>query len=194
MPTTQTDTYTQLAAWSGYAQAIATLIAVACAGWLTSRTERRQKRIQLTHELNQRHLNALQIAWSLLQYTTFTENARSIILWSRPAKNANGSQATGESECYSIHIANAQHFIQHALPDAQYGSQAGLYWSSELKASLYEYRSNVYGLVLKAQTSTTNPTAIIHNTELIQRLKKLDEQLRDQLRAEIEQRQRSVIT
>lgn len=163
---------------ASYFQGLATLIAVYLAYRYAIRQMRTQTQIQITQDHNQRHADALQSAWHLLQYMSPTKNQLAILHFERSGK---GKTAQDQ---YFIELANAQRFIHEALPHVFYQQHSGLYWSAALKEIVFEYRSILYGFCLKENTNTAE-RVLIENTELVGKLKTSYEQMHQLLKTEI---------
>lgn len=164
---------------ASYFQGLATLVAVYLAYRYAIRQMHTQTQIQITQDRNQRHADALQSAWHLLQYMTPTENQHAILHFERTGK---GSTAQDQ---YYIHLANAQRFIQEILPQVFYQQHSGLYWSKELKDIVFEYRSILYGVCLKEKTNTAE-RVLLENAELVSKLKTSYEQMHQLLKTELD--------
>jgi len=114
--------------------------------------KRKEIFIGLKQKKYERKLIALEACWKLLAFTTDTENSKSVITWKLLKDN---------SKVYYLNKKNAETFIKK-LAKYFYSSGMGIYLSKEIKKNLFEYRSIVYGFLLKEK----------NNEEMIIRIKK----------------------
>jgi hypothetical protein len=154
-----------------------TLVGISIAAYLAYRFAIRQKRMETFIGLEQlkyqRKLVALEGCWKLIAYTTDTENEKSIITW---------EQLKGKEKAYCLNVPNAKGFINE-LANFNYGSGLGIYLSKAVKEQLFEYRSMVYGFLLKEKDNQSN-TIKIEKTELAAKMISIHQALVTQLKAE----------
>ncbi len=154
-----------------------TMAGIGIAAYLAYRYALKQKRketfIGLEKIKYQRKLNALEGCWKLLAYTTDTENAKSILTW-ETLKN--------KEKLYYLNKTNAQEFIK-SLADFFYDTGLGIFLSKEIKVYLYEYRSIIYGFLLREKNNENNIIQI-ENIEMAKRMIEINQQLIIQLKKE----------
>lgn len=153
-----------------------TLIGIVFTAYLAYKYALKQRKketfIGLEKTKYERKLNALEECWKLLAFTTDTENTKSILTW---------EQMKGE-KTYFLNKANAKEFMK-CLTDFFYGSGLGLYLSKEIKTGLFEYRSVIYGFLLKEKNSE-NEKILLQNAELANRMTKIYQSLIIQVKNE----------
>ena len=156
---------------------ILTLIGIVIAAYLAYRYALKQRRketfIGLEKTKYERKLNALEECWKLLAFTTDTENTKSILTW---------EQLKGGNKTYLLNQTNAKDFMK-CLTDFFYGSGLGIYLSKEIKAGLFEYRSILYGFLLK-EKNNENDKIFIQNAEPAKRMTEIHQNLIIQVKNE----------
>lgn len=105
--------------------------------------------------------------WSLLAYTTFTENPSSILWWTRE-KNSDKTK-------YYVHTGNANAFMA-SFNTINYEKGYGLFLSTKVRALFYEYRNILYGFLLKTQDEPSEKI-LVENEKMIERMKELHEKV-----------------
>ena len=183
-------------AGAGVVQGLATVVAVWLAYRYGLRHMRRQTEIQLQQDLRKRQADALQVAWSLLQYLSVVENGKNLLRYRQAPKAADAAEAAQSNSArqYFIHLPNAHAFVFDSLPAAFYTSGAGLHWPTGVKEMLFECRNIVYGVLLKEKATlgldsqaaiAAEPTRPITNPQVPERIEALCQQLNEMLRKEI---------
>jgi hypothetical protein len=154
-----------------------TLIGLGIAAYLAYRYALKQKRketfIGLEKIKYEKKLNALENCWKLLAYTTDTENEKSVFKW---------ELSQNKEKTYFLIKANAEEFLK-SLAVFFYGSGLGVYLSKEIKEKIFEYRSILYGFLLK-ESHNTLPTILIQNNEMANKMIALHQELILQLKKE----------
>lgn len=121
-------------------------------------------------------LHANERCWSLLMYTSETENACSIFTWVR-------AETTKEDSFY-FHPDRCEAFFD-ALRVIYYEEGNGIYFDRKVTESLFEIRGILYGLHLKVLKEKREPV-FIENPELAKRVFFLTNQCRGEIREAIE--------
>lgn len=116
-------------------------------------------------------LRAHQEFWKLLAYTTDTENAKSVLRWVLNKDN---------SKTYFLQKKNAQDFIT-ALAQTFYGEGHGLFLPKAIRALFFEYRSILYGALLKTRKGAGEEVKL-ENINMAKRLCELHNDLTVALR------------
>ena len=129
-------------------------------------------------------LKAHQSIYRLLAYTTDTENPKSILEWRR---TGNGADAV---TLYFYRKENIEKFLEE-LPALYYGEGNGLFFSKEVNALLFEYRSIVYGFTLVAKNKEATKIEIT-NPKAIERMKAIHQELAVTIRNNIHLQQRDL--
>jgi hypothetical protein len=153
------------------------LAGISFAAWLAYRYALRQKRMEILIRIEQvkyeRTLEALENCWKLLIYTTDTENEKCIITW---------EQQKGNPKKYYLNTLHAKEFIK-SLADFHYNSGLGIYLSKEIKELIFQYRSIIYGFLLK-ERDNENGKVEVKNNEMAASLIKIHQELLKQLQHE----------
>lgn len=156
-----------------------TLLGLGIAACLAYRFALRQKRretfIGLERTKYERKLNSLEECWKLLAYTTDTENAKTIFTW---------EQLKGGDKIYYLDKINAREYINN-LAGFFYSSGSGIYLTKEIKELLFEYRSIIFGILLKENKNESN-TIRVQNNEMVGKLIKIHQSLISELKKETE--------
>lgn len=121
-------------------------------------------------------LRANERCWSLLMYTSETENACSIFTWIR-------SESTKEDSFY-FHPDHCEMFF-NALRVVYYEEGNGIYLDRRVTASLFEIRNILYGLRMKTLKENEGKV-LISNHDLAKRVFSLTNQCREEIREAIE--------
>lgn len=144
--------------------------------WVWHLQKRSEPRYESLGYLNQKKLDGLLKAWSLLAYITEVENPKAVMLW---GKNASGTT-------YYIRPEQAREYVA-ALGKLFYEDGYGLLLGRSVKELLYEYRGHLYGVLLKAKDERGSDDRIkLENEELVNRLKEIYNELNAELREELE--------
>ena len=155
------------------------LIGIGFAAYLAYCYALKQKRketfIGLEKIKYERKLSALESCWKLLAFITDTENSKSVLTW---------EQLKNKEKSYYINKTNALEFIK-SLADFFYDSGLGIYLSKEIKEQLFEYRSIIYGFLLK-EKNNENSIILIQNNEMAKKMIDLFHKLIIQLKKEID--------
>ncbi|MBS1626009.1 MAG: hypothetical protein JST83_18460 [Bacteroidetes bacterium] len=141
---------------------------------LYSRQLRLSTKENLLKSKYEKTIMALESCWKLLSYTTQTENPCSIIFFEK----------TDGLILYYLHVENAKKFFAE-LNEVNYRSGLGLFLSSEIKELLFEYRSIVYGVLLRERNNKENKI-VIQNEEMRSKLLTLHNQLLSQIKLELD--------
>lgn len=139
-----------------------------------------QAHIQIEQDLNRRRADALQQAWQLLRYLSPHRNASSVIECTR--------EPDSEKKLYTLNTANTLEFIDHALPEAFYNQQAGLYWQRTHKEKLFKCCTMLHVILRHArQANSPLPSHLpLNPLNVAEEIYRLYSQLNDTLRADIE--------
>jgi len=129
-------------------------------------------------------LMAHQSIFKLLEFTSDTENPKSIMIWER------GKGKKTETK-YFFKKANILEFMRE-LPKEFYEQGNGLFLSKEVSALLFEYRSILYGFLLATKNSSEQRIEIA-KPELVERMKKIHQQLSVKLRENINLKRRDLL-
>ncbi len=141
-------------------------IAAALAYRYAIKQKRHEVYIGVTQQKYQRKLHALEGCWKLLAYTTDTENSKSVLVWEQP-KNSD--------RVYSIQTENAKQFLTN-LSSFFYETGLGIYLTPEIKALLFEYRSTIWGFLLREREN--EQTLIqVQNPKMVARMIEIHQQL-----------------
>ena len=140
----------------------------------------RQKRSEPRYYINQKRLDGLMKAWSLLAYITEVENPKAVMLWE---KDANGTS-------FYIRPKMAREYMDK-LVEMFYEGGYGLLLGGEVKELLYEYRGLLYGVLLKDKSEQGKDERIkIQNDELVKRMKEIYSELNEELRKKLKEIER----
>jgi hypothetical protein len=143
--------------------------------WVWHLQKRSEPRYESLGYLNQKKLDGLLKAWSLLAYITEVENPKAVMLWE---KNASGTT-------YYICPEQAREY-KDALSEMFYEGGYGLLLGQEIKKLLYEYRNQLYGVMLKSEGGRISGDRVkLENDELVKRLKEIYNELNAELRKEL---------
>lgn len=123
-------------------------------------------------------LQAHQAFWKLLAYTTDTENAKSVLHW---------EQNKDKSKSYFFQKKNGQNFISD-LAQTFYGEGYGLFLPKPIRGLFFEYRSIVYGMLLKNKENAAEEIRV-ENAEMIKRMLDLHQQMTLALRDSLDLRE-----
>ncbi len=123
-------------------------------------------RIGIEKTRYERKLYALENCWKLMTYTSDTENTKTILIWEKSVENA---------KIYYVNTDNCKEFIKE-LNQFFYGSGLGIYLTTEIKEKLFEYRSIIYGILLKEKENKEIKIRI-NNPELAANMIKLHQQM-----------------
>ncbi len=128
----------------------------------------------IQRDMQNKEIDALQNFWKLLQYTTDNENEKSIFIFEKKE----------DKKIWYIIPENGRKFRQ-AVSDFFYGQGAGLFISRELKALLFEYDRQLFGLLLSTSNSPEDKIRV-KSERLIRRLMDIHNQLLELLKQEKE--------
>lgn len=143
--------------------------------WIWHFQKRNEPRYASLGYLNQKRLDGLMKAWSLLAYITEAENPKAVMLWE---KNASGTT-------FYIRPEKAREYVDK-LGELFYEGGYGLLLGREVKELLYEYRGQLYGVMLKNKSEHGDGERIkLQNDELIKRMKEIYNELNAELRKEL---------
>jgi len=143
--------------------------------WIWHLKKRSEPRYESLGYLNQKRLDSLMKAWSLLAYITEVENPRAVMLWEK-----NGSQTV-----YYLQPKQAREYMI-ALSESFYTDGYGLLLGQRVKELFYEYRGHLYGVLLKAKSEQSGEERIeFENDELVKRMKEIYNQINTELRKEM---------
>ncbi len=139
---------------------------------------RRQKKDEINYGIRNAHYvkaqEALMATWSLLGRMTDTENPQSILVWEK---------AKDKTVTYVLRVAQAQEFMSD-LSEVFYKKGYGIFLNQDIKSLLFEYRSILYGLLL-SEKSNAEPQFVVKNEEVVERMKKIYEELNKALQEEM---------
>lgn len=169
-----------LTALKDTAPLVVPIIVVFIAAWLTYKYSinklKKETDIALQKELYAKRLEACQNLWKLLAYTARTENPKTVLILNR--------SKTGEDTWY-FNKTNAKAYI-NALADTFYGMGSGVFINNTaIKEKLFEYRSIVFGMLLK-EANNTNDVIAVKNLEAKNRLLTLHDSLLKLLKDEVQ--------
>jgi hypothetical protein len=105
--------------------------------------------------------------WSLLAYTTESENPHSILYWSK-------DKSTGGKKYY-LHTGNAKEFITK-LNEINYEKSHGLFLRNEARELFYEYRNILFGFLLK-EKNNSEEKILIQKNEMAEKMQHLHQQM-----------------
>ena len=157
------------------AKIIAPVVLVLLGLWVWHYQKRREPHYQSLAYITQKRVDGLLAAWSLLAYMTETENPNAVVIWKKNAKET----------IYYLRPAQARDYMA-SLSSLFYGSGYGLLLDGDIKELLYEYRSQIYGVLLKADCLKCGDEPIkLENVHLVNQVKELYAELNAQLRKEL---------
>lgn len=128
---------------------------------------RRETPLLIEREKYNRTLNALQQCWTLLAYMSEVENDKSILIYQQPK----GSK----ERTYYLRRQQADSFMK-LLPDLFYTQGHGLYLPREVRPLLYQYRAQLYGILLR-EKNDTQQSIKLDNAEMIKSMLDTHQQL-----------------
>ncbi len=128
-------------------------------------------------------LHAHKKIYSLLAYTTDTENAKSILVW-EAEKNDRANKT------YYFRKRNALEFIDK-LRREFYDCGNGLFLSSEVNKLIFEYRGLVYGFLLK-EDKNTEECIKMDNPEMAKRMITINQEMITAIRESIGLQKREI--
>jgi hypothetical protein len=136
-----------------------------------------QKRYQAVYEsksyLNQKRLDALMKAWSLLAYITEKDNPKAVL--------QADTNSAGTREIYIRREQAREYMI--GLSEMFYESGYGLFLESNIKKLFYEYRGLLYGVLLKEKGKHAADEPIkIEQEQMVVRIKEIYDELNAELR------------
>ena len=144
--------------------------------WIWHLKKNSEPKYQSIGYLNQKRLDGLLKAWSLLAYITEVENPKAVMLWEK-----NGNETT-----YYLRLKQAREYMT-ALSEMFYADGYGLLLGREIKKLFYEYRGHLYGVLLKAKSEQdSNDRIAFKNYELVKHMKEIYNQLNAELGKERE--------
>jgi gas vesicle protein len=123
--------------------------------------------------LNQKRLDALLKAWSLLAYITETENPKSVLIWEKDGKDTK----------YYLRPQQAKDYIT-SLSETFYGDGYGLLLGRDIKSLFYEYRSLSYKVLNTVSEQSENIR--LKNDKLAERMREIYNELNSKLREKVE--------
>ena len=118
------------------------------------------------------HTDALMKAWSLLAYMSDTENSLAVIVWEQKK----------DGKVYYFRKKQARDYIDK-LAEIFYGGGYGLMLDDETKKMLFEYRSILYGVLLREKGD--DEKVRLENAEMVRRMKVIYEGMNKKLREDI---------
>ncbi len=143
--------------------------------WIWHHQKRSEPRYESLGYLNQKRLDSLMEAWSLLGYITDVENPKAVMLWEK-----NGGQTV-----YYLRPKQAREYMI-ALGALFYADGYGLLLGRRVKELFYEYRGHLYGVLFKAKSGQGGDERIeLENDELVKRMKEIYGELNAELRKEL---------
>jgi len=138
--------------------------------------KRSEPRYESLSYLNQKRLDGLLKAFSLLAYITDVENSKAVMQWEK-----NGSQTV----CY-LRPTQAREYIV-ALAELFYADGYGLLLGRNIKKLFYEYRGLLHKVLLAEKCLEQGDERIkLENDDLIKRMKEIYDELNAELRGEME--------
>lgn len=161
--------------FSTFTEPLATILAVFIAYRYAISQMRKETHIQIEREKYKRTMDALQDAWKLLAFMTPTENEKSVLTW---------QQNPDKTKTYFLNKTNAQNFID-SLASFFYGTGLGLYLPQSIRPKLFEYRSILYGLLLKEANNISSKIEV-NNQEMIKKITRIYDDLVKVLREELD--------
>lgn len=143
--------------------------------WVWHLKKRSEPKYESLGFLEQKRLEGLMKVWSLLAYITEVENPKAVMVWERGG---------GDTEYY-LRPHQARGYIV-ALAEVFYENGYGLFLGRRIKDLLYEYRNQLYGVLLRAKSEQDGNERIkLENEDLIKCLKRIYTELNDELRKEL---------
>jgi len=172
---------------NGVSIAVATILSVAIAAYLTYRFAKRSNKAghETTIKVDRlkREIEALEKVWELLSYMSFRESDQAIIIW-RQEKNEKSKQ-------YYFVFSNVKAFLFTEISRVFYHEHAGLHIPDGIREELFKYCSKLMSLYMRhhkdSATNLENPIRL-EKIEQIDSLRESYEILNKALRKEREQR------
>ncbi|MCB9261927.1 MAG: hypothetical protein H6607_06090 [Flavobacteriales bacterium] len=149
---------------------IPVLVAI-LAFWFGLRRLKKETSILVQRKKLDTTIESYQECWKLLRYMTPTENRDSIL---RFEKNKNETQ-------WFARLENGQLFLDE-LTAVFYEKGYGLFYSKDIKEKLFEYRSILYGLLLKEKGKQE---VQLTNENMINRMSQLYDELNNILKEKL---------
>jgi len=147
--------------------AITTIVAAIIVYKFTKRNMKNETQERLSCFRNDKIYEAGMGFWSLLAYTTASENPHSIIYWSK-------DKSSGEKKYY-LHTGNAKEFIAK-LNEINYEKGHGLFLRNEARELFYEYRNILYGFLLK-EKDNVEEKILMKKNEMAEKILQLHQQM-----------------
>jgi len=161
--------------WLEIAKLILPALAVCLSLWIWHLKKRSEPRYESLSYLNQKRLDGLLKAWSLLAYITEVENPKAVVLWEK----------NGKETVYYLRFNQAREYMI-ALSGMFYDGGYGLLLGREVKELFYEYRNYLYGVLLKAESKQEVGERVkLENQEMIKRMKEICDAINAELRKEL---------
>jgi hypothetical protein len=158
------------------AQVLTTILVACLVYYFTKKNMRNETTERVGRFKNEKKLEACMGFWGLQAYTTDVENLHSILYWQlNPAT---------QQKNYYLHQANAKAFITN-LNTLHYEKGYGLFLTPATKQLLYEYRSILFGFLLKEKSNSAEKIKI-DNPDMVARMVAIHQQLITQLKQEME--------
>ncbi len=136
---------------TGIATALATVLAVAIAAWLTYRFGRKQGAIKHNTEVRltqlRHRIDALEKTWELLGYMSPQISDRAIIRWTK----------SGTEKIYWFHYHNLEDFMMNKVGFVFYQQHAGLHLPSSIRDDLFAYVHAAAPLYFRHRNDTEKP-------------------------------------
>lgn len=151
--------------------AAASLLAPFFAAFWAVRKLRRDLRKEVQGVKYASTLSALQAFWKLLAYTTDTENEKSILRW---------KLNKGDGKTCFLRKKNAHDYVV-ALAQTFYSEGHGLFLPKAIRAPFFEYRSILYGVLLKTKDEPGEEVTL-ENASMVKRLLELHHEMTVALR------------
>jgi hypothetical protein len=143
--------------------------------WVWHRQKRSESRYESLGYLNQKRLEGLMKTWSLMAYITDVENPKAVMSWEKK----------GNQTVYYLRPEKVHEYMDK-LTELFYEDGYGLFFGREVKKLLYEYRSNLYGVLLKDKSEQGGSERIkLQNDEFVRRMKEIYKELNAELREEL---------
>jgi phosphate/sulfate permease len=146
---------------------LTTMVAAIIVYKFTKRNMENETQERMSRFRNDKIYEAGMEFWSLLAYTTESENRHSILYWSKD-KN------TGQKQYY-LHPGNAKEFITK-LNEINYEKGHGLFLRNYGRELFYEYRNILYGFLLK-EKDNREEKILVQKSEMAEKLLQLHQQM-----------------
>jgi hypothetical protein len=156
------------------ANMIAPAVLVLLGLWVWHLQKRSEPRYESISYLTQKRLDGLMKAWSLLAYITDVENSKAVMLWEKDTNTT----------MYYIRPKQAKEYMV-ALAEMFYNDGYGLLLGRDVKKLLYEYRNNLYDVLLQTQGKENDERIKIENEKLVESMKRIYGELNAELRKEL---------